>query len=165
MASAGNEGDEADPDFDPLNPSPFAQAILANGNGLVIIATSVNNQGVISNFSNKAGASQANVLSALGQSICCVYENDTIKRTVENGTTFVSVFNGTSFSAPQISGAAALLAQAFPNLTGQQIVNLLLTNARDAGEAGTDSVYGRGILDIARAFAPAGSAIISLGGH
>jgi hypothetical protein len=67
------------------------------------------------------------------------------------------VYNGTSYSAPQIAGAAALLAQAFPNLTGAQIVNLLLTSARDAGDVGTDALYGRGILDIGRAFAPAGT--------
>ena len=157
VASAGNEGNDAVPKFDPSNPSPFAQALVANGNGLVVIATSVDDQGVISNFSNKAGNSQGTVLSALGQGICCVYENDTIFRFQQNGQTFVNVLNGTSFAAPQIAGAAALLAQAFPNLTGQQIVNLLLTSARDAGATGTDAVYGRGILDIGRAFAPAGT--------
>ena len=64
--------------------------------------------------------------------------------------------SGTSFAAPQVSGAVALLAQAFPNLTGTQIVDLLLRTARDAGATGTDAVYGRGILDIARAFSPQG---------
>lgn len=157
IVSAGNEGNDASPAFDPNNPSPFAQALVANGNGLVIIATSVDDQGVISDFSNKAGISQSTVLSALGEGICCEYQNDTIYRFQQNGQTFVRVFNGTSFAAPQIAGAAALLAQAFPNLTGQQIVNLLLTSARDAGAAGTDAIYGRGILDIARAFAPAGT--------
>lgn len=157
VASAGNEGNDADPAFDPNSPSPFAQSLLANGNGLVIIATSVDDRGVISNFSNKAGVSQSAVLSALGQGICCEYQNDTIYRFVENGQTFVRVFSGTSYSAPQIAGAAALLAQAFPNLTGAQIVNLLLTSARDAGAPGTDGIYGRGILDIGRAFAPVGT--------
>jgi hypothetical protein len=157
VASAGNEGNDLVPAFDPNHPSPFAQALLANGNGLVIIATSVDNQGVISNFSNKAGVSQASVLSALGQGICCEYRDDAIYRFDQNGQTITRVFNGTSFSAPQIAGAAALLAQAFPNLTGAQIVNLLLTSARDAGDPGTDAIYGRGILDIGRAFAPAGT--------
>ncbi|MVZ98610.1 peptidase S8 [Sphingorhabdus sp. IMCC26285] len=157
VVSAGNEGNNSVPEFDPNNPSPFAQALVASGNGLVIISTSVDDQNLISDFSNKAGVSQNTTLSALGEGICCEYQNDTINRIQQNGQTFVRVFNGTSFSAPQISGAAALLAQAFPNLTGQQIVNLLLTSARDAGAAGTDAIYGRGILDIARAFAPAGT--------
>jgi len=157
VVSAGNEGNDAQPAFDPNNPSPFAQALLANGNGLVIIATSVDENGMISNFSNKAGIAQSSVLSALGQSICCQYENDTIYRFEQNGQTFVRVFNGTSFSAPQIAGASALLAEAFPNLTGAQSVNLVLTKARDGGDAGTDAIYGRGILDIANAFAPAGA--------
>lgn len=157
VVSAGNEGNDAVPKFDPNNPSPSSQSLVAAGNGLVIIATSVNDQGVFSDFSNKAGTSQNTVLSAQGQGICCVYENDAILRFQENGQTFVRVFNGTSFAAPQIAGAVALLAQAFPNLTGAQIVNLLLTRARDAGDPGTDATYGRGILDIARAFAPAGT--------
>jgi hypothetical protein len=32
-----------------------------------------------------------------------------------------------------------------------------LSSARDAGDPGTDAIYGRGILDIARAFAPVGT--------
>ena len=56
-----------------------------------------------------------------------------------------------------ISGAAALLASAFPNLTGQQIMAILLGSADDAGAPGTDAVFGRGILNIQRAFQPQGS--------
>lgn len=161
VVAAGNEGNDDVPKFDPLNPSPFSQSLLTAGNGLLIISTSVDDQGVISNFSNKAGTSKNSVLSALGSRICCEYRNDTIFRFEENGQTFANVFSGTSFSAPQISGAAALLAQAFPNLTGAQIVNLLLTTARDAGVAGTDEIYGRGILDIGRAFAPQGATTLA----
>ncbi|NNC58409.1 MAG: S8 family serine peptidase, partial [Erythrobacter sp.] len=74
-----------------------------------------------------------------------------------NGNQFVTLFSGTSFSAPQVAGAVALLAQAFPNLTGAQIVEILLDTARDAGATGTDATYGRGILDIGRAVAPQGT--------
>ncbi|HXC75338.1 MAG TPA: S8 family serine peptidase, partial [Sphingomicrobium sp.] len=62
----------------------------------------------------------------------------------------------TSFSAPTITGAVALLAQAFPNLSGSQIVNILFQSADDLGAAGTDSIYGRGRLNIAKAFQPIG---------
>jgi subtilisin family serine protease len=55
-----------------------------------------------------------------------------------------------------ISGAAALLASAFPNLSGRQIVQLLLTTADDAGPVGRDSTFGNGILNIQRALSPQG---------
>jgi hypothetical protein len=48
------------------------------------------------------------------------------------------------------------MAQAFPNLTGKQIVEILLNSADDLGAAGVDSVYGHGALDIGRAFQPQG---------
>ena len=47
------------------------------------------------------------------------------------------LWSGTSFSAPTISGAVALMAQAFPNLTGKQIVSILFQSADDLGAAGS----------------------------
>lgn len=164
VISAGNGGNPEEgeePEFDPDNPSPFAQSILANGNGNIIISTSVTSDREISDFSNRAGDSQNFVLSALGSSICCVFEDDEIFTFEMNGQTFVNVFNGTSFSAPQISGAAALLAQAFPNLTAPQIVDILLQSADDAGDIGTDAVFGQGILNIAAAFQPIGTTALA----
>lgn len=157
IVSAGNEGKSTDPAIDPTNPDPFAVSVLQAGSGNVIIVGSVNSSGLASDFSNKAGTSAASVLMAQGEEICCVYEGSTIKTTTNAQGTFVTVVNGTSFAAPQVSGAVALLAQAFPNLTGTQIVDLLLRTARDAGATGTDAIYGRGILDIARAFSPQGT--------
>lgn len=158
IVSAGNDGDSTEAGVDPNNPDPFAQSVLQAGSSNVIVVGSVNGSGVISGFSNRPGASAASVLMAQGEEVCCVYEGSTIKTTTNDQGTFVTVVNGTSFAAPQVSGAVALLAQAFPNLTGRQIVDLLLRTARDAGVAGTDATYGRGILDIARAFSPQGSA-------
>lgn len=150
VVSAGNEGDLA-------NPEPFASGLRGAGNGNIIIAGSVNAAGEISSFSSRAGSEASWYLSALGEEICCVYENGAIKVTTANGQQFVTVVSGTSFSAPQIAGAAALLRQAFPNLTAVQVVDLLLRTARDAGDPGTDAIYGHGILDIANAFAPQGA--------
>jgi subtilisin family serine protease len=154
VVSAGNDGT--------ANPDVFAANLRAAGNGNVIIAGSVDNTGTISSFSDRAGTEAQYYLAALGDSVCCTYQNGQIKVTVKNGQSFVEVFSGTSFSAPQIAGAVALLRQAFPNLTATQVVDLLLKTARDAGDPGTDAVYGRGILDIAAAFAPQGA--LSLAG-
>ena len=157
VVAAGNDGDTTDPALDPDNPDPFAIATLGQGNGAVIIVGSVNDSGQFSDFSNRAGDYADGFLSARGERICCVYENGEIQVTKENGQSFVSLFSGTSFATPQVAGAVALLAQAFPNLTGQEIVEILLDTARDAGAAGTDVIYGRGILDLAGAFSPQGT--------
>ena len=150
VVSAGNGGVD--------NPTSFASALRQAGGGAVIIAGSVNAQGTISGFSNKAGTEASWYLTALGEQVCCVYENGKIKTTTDaSGQSFITVVSGTSFAAPQIAGAAALLRQAFPSLTAQQVVDLLLSSATEAGTTGTDSTYGRGILNIASAFAAKGT--------
>ncbi|MBB3955487.1 S8 family peptidase [Novosphingobium sediminicola] len=144
VVSAGNDGT--------AQVDPFASGVRAAGNGNVIIAGSVGSTNVISSFSNRAGTEAASYLTALGEQICCQYENGVIKTTVSGGTTYTTVYNGTSFSAPQIAGAVALLRQAFPNLTAAQAVSILLNTATDLGATGQDTTYGRGGLDIAAAF-------------
>lgn len=162
IVSAGNDGDSTDSGVDPSQPDPFAAGVLAAGGSSVIIVGSVDENGVISDFSNRAGTRAASYLTARGERICCVYQDGQLFVTTDaNGDRFVTLFSGTSFSAPQVTGAVALLKQAFPNLTGAQIVSILLESARDAGSAGADPIYGRGILDIARAIAPQGTTSIA----
>ena len=162
IISAGNDGESTDPAVDPTNPDPFAAGLRAAGNGNVIIAGSVDVNNIISGFSNKAGSEAVWFLAARGERVCCVYENGVLKVvTNPDGSRSAFVFSGTSFSAPQIAGAAALLRQAFPNLTAVQVVDLLLRSATDGGAVGTDAIYGRGILSIAKAFAPQGSTSIA----
>lgn len=157
VASAGNSGDTTADGNDPNNPEPFAQGLRDAGGGLVIIVGSVDENRAISDFSNRAGIYADSYLTALGDSVCCVYENGALKTETTGGSTFVFLLNGTSFAAPQVAGAIALVAQAFPALTPQQIVALLYQSARDGGAAGSDAVFGRGILDIGRAFSPIGA--------
>jgi len=143
VISAGNDG-AADPDL-------FAQvASDAATNGMVIIAGSHDANGVTSSFSDKAGSYRQFYLTALGERV---------RSFDENFGHFL--FSGTSYSAPTISGAVALLAQAFPNLTGKQIINLLYSTATDAGAAGVDAIYGNGLLNLTRAFQPQGSSSLA----
>lgn len=58
---------------------------------------------------------------------------------------------GTSFAAPHVSGAVALLRQLNPNLTVNQIKEALMVSAYDRGTTGEDNTYGWGILDIGAA--------------
>lgn len=162
VVAAGNDGDSTDAGIDPDQPDPFATGLLAAGGGNVIIVGSVDEVGDFSDFSNRAGNSATSFISARGEGICCIYEDGELRITTDaNGDRFITLVSGTSFSAPQVSGAAALLAQAFPNLTGDQIVSILLDSARDSGAVGADAVFGTGILDIAAALAPGSSTTLS----
>ena len=146
VVAAGNEG--------LAQLEPFGQQLGAAGNGGVILVGSVDENYEISDFSNRAGSGTGFYLAARGERVCCVYQDGSLFVDDEG---FAYLFSGTSFAAPQVAGAAALLAQAFPNLTGRQIADILLRTAYDAGAAGADAVYGRGILDIARAIQPVGT--------
>lgn len=158
IVAAGNDGDSTEAGVNPNNPDPFATGLRQAGAGNVIIAGSVDSANAFSGFSNRAGTEANWFLSARGERVCCVYENGVLKITTDStGARFQYVFSGTSFAAPQIAGAAALLIQAFPNLTATQVVDILLRTARDAGAAGIDTTYGRGILDLNAAFAPQGT--------
>jgi hypothetical protein len=161
VVSAGNDGDSTEAGVDPNNPDPFAIGLLQAAPGAVLIVGASNETDTFGAFSNRAGSYSNDFITALGVRVCCDYENGVLRREERPDGAVIFTISGTSFAAPQVAGAAALLAQAFPNLTGRQIVDLLLRTARDAGTPGTDSTYGRGILDIARAFAPQGSTSIA----
>jgi subtilisin family serine protease len=64
---------------------------------------------------------------------------------------------GTSYAAPRVSGAAALLNQKFPNLKGNDIKDVLLQTADDLGATGVDDIYGYGLLNINNAKSPVGT--------
>jgi len=51
---------------------------------------------------------------------------------------------GTSYSAPLVSGLAALILSAKPSLTNQQVVDIITGTALDLGAAGRDDLFGWG---------------------
>ncbi len=58
---------------------------------------------------------------------------------------------GTSFAAPQVAGAAAVVWSAFPYFTNDQVRQAVLGGAKDLGAAGVDPVFGWGLLDVTKA--------------
>lgn len=144
VASAGNDA-AANPSFPAVyaNDPRYAGALIAAG------ALNASGTGLAS-FSSRAGTAREGYLAAPGQNISTNCEATSI------GSTCASV-SGASFAAPHISGALALLLDGFPNISGRDAVDILLRSARDLGETGTDAVFGRGALDIERAFQPLGT--------
>lgn len=65
--------------------------------------------------------------------------------------------NGTSFSAPQVAGTAAIIKQGWSFLTARQIGLILLNSAKDIGAPGIDDQFGHGLLDLKAATEPLGS--------
>jgi subtilisin family serine protease len=53
---------------------------------------------------------------------------------------------GTSMATPFVSGAAALVWSAHPELTATQLANVLESTAQDLGAAGVDTRYGHGLV-------------------
>ena len=66
---------------------------------------------------------------------------------------------GTSFAAPRVAGAAALVKQKFPNLTSEQIKQVILQTADDLGTTGVDAVFGYGKLNVLNTLSPQGSVV------
>ncbi|MGB3723362.1 MAG: S8 family peptidase, partial [Pacificimonas sp.] len=134
VISSGNDGED--------NPDPLA--LVANdgiSRGRVLIAGALTATGQQAEFSNRAGSGQQHYFATLGDRVRSFDHTDT-----------AFLFSGTSYAAPGLSGALALLFSAFPNLSADEAIEILRRSATDLGAAGTDAVFGRGGLDIAAAF-------------
>lgn len=60
-------------------------------------------------------------------------------------------YNGTSLAAPLVSGAAALVWEAFPYFNNDLVRQTLLGTATDIGAPGVDPVFGYGALNVGKA--------------
>ena len=139
--AAGNEG-EADPNASALG------ALDVTGDPTVIVVGSVDSSGNISGFSNQAGAAADIYLVAPGELIQTTYIG-----AAAGDTRF---FSGTSAATPNVAGAAALIRQLWPALSASEVVDILFSSATDLGDVGTDTVYGRGLLNLEAAVEPLG---------
>jgi membrane-anchored mycosin MYCP len=54
---------------------------------------------------------------------------------------------GTSGSAPIVAGVAALIRSKWPSMSAEQVINRIVSTARDAGAPGKDPLYGFGVLN------------------
>lgn len=86
---------------------------------------------------SKSNRNETVFLSAPGVDVLTTYSS--------GGYTTAS---GTSFAVPLVTAAAADLMSADPSLSAEMISSLLQSGATDAGDAGWDTAYGYGIVDI-----------------
>ena len=54
---------------------------------------------------------------------------------------------GTSGATPIVSGVAALIRSKWPEMSASQVINRIVTTAKDAGAPGKDPIYGFGVLN------------------
>ena len=157
VVSAGNDGDNLD-DFEELADLPAGSVVelganfpalfaadpgTANG---VIVAVAVDDDNDLADFSNTCLGVEDRCLAAPGVDF----------QGAQPGGGVGNIGSGTSYSAPLISGAAAVVQAAFPGTSPQEAGNRLLSTATDLGARGTDSTFGRGLLNLENALSPQG---------
>lgn len=120
VAAAGNGGAEAEPPYPAAHPD-------------VLGVTAVDSRGALY---EKATHGAHVALAAPGV--------DLLAPATDRGYQTIS---GTSMAAAHISGVAALILQANPELTPDALRDILLGTARDIGPPGRDDMYGAGEAD------------------
>ena len=124
-----------------------------------IVVGSVDVTGKISNFSNTPGS--ACLTAAVGLCLGDYLRDHFIVAPgemilVSDGHGGVIRESGTSFAAPLVSGAIALLQNRWPWLANYPVetVKIILDSAKDLGAPGVDDVYGHGELDVTASQSP-----------
>lgn len=138
------------------------------GHTLAVVA--VKEGGEIADFSNRCGIAADYCLAAPGEEILAAYFGPSppdpnctanCSSRVVRGTISRS---GTSFAAPMVSGALAVMKQLFRNqLSNTQLAARLLQTADKSGAYADQAIYGQGLLDLGAATAPVGSTTVTLG--
>lgn len=139
--------------------SPIIRAAVeyAHEKGVVMVASSGNSKEMLPHYpaayepviavGNISANDELYVESAKGNDL--VAPGDRIFSTGVNGN-YLSM-TGTSMAAPVVAGAAALVLSKNPELTPDEVSDILFRSAVDLGEPGFDPVYGHGRLDVYRA--------------
>lgn len=137
VLAAGNNGSA-----DPVQPALNADESLYGGNliavGNVLVDRTTGTVTGMDSTSNRAGSAKNKYIVAPGLATVASHTSDTGYKSV----------NGTSFAAPLVAGAAALIRESYPSLTAAQVVQILLKSATDLGATGVDEVYGYGLLNV-----------------
>ncbi len=152
--SAGNAGGYSDQDADNSSPEIFPGMVyfIEELQDTSVAVVSVNEEGLIADHSNRCGLAKDFCIAAPGENITGAYITTDYPENNNYGTG-----SGTSFAAPFVSGAIALLTEKFRGqLTGQEILQRIYITANKEGVYSNSDIYGQGLLDLKKAIEPIG---------
>lgn len=138
---------------DPTDLAALPSQALANGSRpgadlergwLTVSALAENSTTQLASYSNACGVAMRYCLVAPGTVVVTGTDNAPDKPDYWK-------YNGTSLAAPLVSGAAALVWEAFPWFTNDLVRQTILGTATDIGASGVDPVFGYGALDVGKA--------------
>jgi autotransporter-associated beta strand protein len=121
----------------------FPGADLERG-WLAVAALDTDNPTQLASYSNACGVAMRYCLVAPGKVTVTGTDDSPTNPTYWN-------WQGTSLAAPQVSGAAALVWEAFPYFNNDLVRQTLLGTAKDLGTPGVDATFGYGLLDVGKA--------------
>jgi len=161
VAAAGNS---AQSDNAPIYPAGLLQPLGSNGQGGVGLSVGASTiTGSRASFSNygsyiSLAAPGENVFAALSS---LSSPSNWPRQSLPGSTAGIYGYaSGTSFSSPEVAGAAALVWAANPQLTATSVAAVLKQSA--SGQGAWSQELGFGILDVAQAVASAQGAVVSL---
>ncbi|MBP57038.1 MAG: hypothetical protein CML89_04945 [Rhodobiaceae bacterium] len=164
----GEKVDAADPGW--LAGLSYYFPELADNN---IAVVAVDREGKIADWSNRCGVVKNACIAAPGSRINVAIPNnlynslsdkeknglneDVLEYLKNHPTEAYLLASGTSFAAPHVTGALAVLAGAFKdNLSAKEIIDRLYKTANKEGEYANEAIYGQGLLDLGAAVSPVG---------
>ena len=169
--AAGNTGQYADQGADYSSPDVFPGMAyyLTELQGHSLAVVSVDEDGVISDFSNRCGVARDFCLAAPGEGIVVAYPTSMTDPGIYESTdscvldnSCYAVGDGTSYAAPFVSGGIALLAEHFGNQLGNtEILQRVLMTSDKSGIYADQSIYGQGLMDLEAASKPVGSTMVA----
>ena len=166
--AAGNAGGYAEADNS--NPELLAgmSHFIEEIQGHSIAVVSIDEDGEISDFSNRCGIAKDFCIAAPGGSVTVAYPtsmddagiyedeiNDPTSCVQDNSC--YAIAGGTSFAAPFVTGGLAAISSYFDGQLGStEIVSRLFSTANKDGVYADSAIYGQGLMDLAAATSPVG---------